>query len=166
METKGSQPFHWHFGELDDKNFQIHGHTFFFIMVFFSIVIVIALIYLYTRWVCQHRSFSFSSSSYAPRSVPLSQSPGLDPAIIKGLPIILHQTSTSDNIWATSEQAECCICLGLFEDGEKVKVLPQCSHCYHPECVDKWLCAHSSCPLCRASLRVDSDLPPIEIVVQ
>ncbi|EXB29971.1 RING-H2 finger protein ATL66 [Morus notabilis] len=60
--------------------------------------------------------------------------------------------------------AECSICLGVFEDGEKVKVLPGCSHCYHPECVDRWLSAQPSCPLCRASLRVDS--PVLKVVVE
>lgn len=49
-------------------------------------------------------------------------------------------------------ELECCICLGGFEDGEKVKVLPNCEHAYHSLCVDKWLSSHSSCPLCRDSL--------------
>lgn len=66
------------------------------------------------------------------------------------------------------QDVECCICLGVFEDGDKVKVLPLCKHCFHAECVDKWLCSHSSCPLCRASLQdesqVDSAIPQIEIV--
>lgn len=51
---------------------------------------------------------------------------------------------------------ECCICLGTFEEQDRVKVLPQCSHCFHSHCVDKWLSTRASCPLCRASLRVDS----------
>lgn len=165
METKESQPFNWHYGELDDRNFQIHGHTLFFIIVLFSIVIVVVLVFLSAKWVCRHHSLRFPTSSHAPRSSPLPEPQGLDPVIIKGLPIILHQTSSSDTNRCNSEQAECCICLGLFEDGEKVKILPKCSHCYHPECVDRWLCAHSSCPLCRASLRVDSDLPEIEIEI-
>ncbi|OVA02747.1 zinc finger protein [Macleaya cordata] len=58
--------------------------------------------------------------------------------------------------------AQCSICLTTFKDEEKVKVLPDCNHSYHPECVDRWLITHSNCPLCRAFLRVlddHSDLP-------
>nr|KJB20415.1 hypothetical protein B456_003G147100 [Gossypium raimondii] len=41
---------------------------------------------------------------------------------------------------------------GVFEEEEMVKVLPQCNHVYHSQCVDKWLGSQSSCPLCRACL--------------
>ena len=68
-------------------------------------------------------------------------------------PITLHRSSEAPN---SGEQAECCICLGVFEDGDKVKVLPLCRHYYHSECVDRWLSGHSSCPLCRASVLVDT----------
>ncbi|KAL4308652.1 hypothetical protein GQ457_01G024270 [Hibiscus cannabinus] len=47
---------------------------------------------------------------------------------------------------------ECPICLGEFEDGEKVRVLPKCNHGFHVRCIDTWLVSHSSCPNCRHSL--------------
>ncbi|PNX78977.1 RING-H2 finger protein ATL72-like [Trifolium pratense] len=47
---------------------------------------------------------------------------------------------------------DCPICLGEFMDGEKVRVLPNCNHGFHVECIDKWLLSHSSCPTCRQSL--------------
>ncbi|CAN1171725.1 RING-H2 finger protein ATL57, partial [Linum perenne] len=45
---------------------------------------------------------------------------------------------------------ECVICLGEFEEGERVKVIPFCGHVFHVECVDTWLLSHVSCPLCRS----------------
>ncbi|KAL5577589.1 hypothetical protein UlMin_019288 [Ulmus minor] len=153
--------FEWHYTILDDRNFQIHGHTLFFIIVVFSVVIAATLLVLYTRWLCRYRDRHVSdlpTTSHAPGAAPPPRK-GLDPDAIKGLPVVLHKSSSAAKV-----PIECSICLGVFEDGEKLKVLPRCCHCYHPECVDKWLISQSSCPLCRASLRVDSADSRIVIV--
>ncbi|TVU08710.1 hypothetical protein EJB05_42122, partial [Eragrostis curvula] len=47
---------------------------------------------------------------------------------------------------------ECVVCLQELEDGDVVRVLPPCRHFFHGGCIDAWLCAHSSCPVCRADL--------------
>ncbi|KAF7825420.1 RING-H2 finger protein ATL74-like [Senna tora] len=47
---------------------------------------------------------------------------------------------------------ECPICLGEFEKGDKVRMLPKCNHGFHVRCIDTWLLSHSSCPNCRHSL--------------
>ena len=48
----------------------------------------------------------------------------------------------------------CAICVDEFEAGEDVRVLPNCGHIFHPDCIDEWLSKHSSlCPLCKANLR-------------
>ncbi|XP_066379135.1 RING-H2 finger protein ATL40-like [Miscanthus floridulus] len=45
---------------------------------------------------------------------------------------------------------ECVVCLQEMEDGDVVRVLPACRHFFHGGCIDAWLRAHSSCPVCRA----------------
>jgi hypothetical protein len=43
----------------------------------------------------------------------------------------------------------CIICQDLFDINTNVKIL-DCEHCFHPECIDKWLKKCSNlCPICR-----------------
>ncbi|KAK1409369.1 hypothetical protein QVD17_35895 [Tagetes erecta] len=152
MTSQDSQSFQWRYDELDDKNFQIHGRTLFFIIVLFSVILLITLLFLYARWICKSSSNSSSSAVADSHNTSVLasyvQAQGLDTAAIDNLPITLHRVSTGES--------ECCICLGVFEEGDKVKVLPNCCHVYHSECVDKWLFTHSNCPICRALVLVDS----------
>ncbi|KAM7514242.1 hypothetical protein LguiA_003825 [Lonicera macranthoides] len=46
--------------------------------------------------------------------------------------------------------AECTVCLEIYKEGEKCRVLPKCGHIFHAVCVDKWLRRNrGDCPLCR-----------------
>ncbi|KZV41823.1 hypothetical protein F511_37373 [Dorcoceras hygrometricum] len=143
---ESTQQFRWHYAEFDDADFQVKGRSLFFCVVLISIILLATLLFLYARWVC--------NIEYSPPPPAFSATPapsrGLDPTAINGLPIVLYRCSVM------MESSECCICLGIFGDGDKVKELPSCKHVFHSECVDIWLITHSSCPLCRASLRPDS----------
>ncbi|XP_050210986.1 RING-H2 finger protein ATL66 [Mercurialis annua] len=147
MSSQDSQPFHWHFStELNHNDLEIHGRTLFFIVILLALVILITLLSLYARWVCRYQQHHIPSSNPLSHTLaPSQRGLGLDQTMIKAIPISLHQSSSS-----SSSLSECCICLGVFEEGDKVKVLPECNHFFHCECVDKWLVTHSSCPLCRA----------------
>ncbi|KAK7387468.1 hypothetical protein VNO78_28296 [Psophocarpus tetragonolobus] len=154
-----NRAFSWHYTELDERDLQIRGTTLFLVLLLFSIILLVTVLFIYTRWVCRNQGrlpiTAFSAASlHAP---PLAPPLGLDPASIKKLPIILHH-APSDR-----DETECCICLGEFRDADKVKVLPVCHHYFHCDCVDNWLTLHSSCPLCRASLKLDSSFPNIFI---
>ncbi|KAL2944253.1 putative RING-H2 finger protein ATL53 [Bienertia sinuspersici] len=49
----------------------------------------------------------------------------------------------------------CSICLGEgYEDEEMCKVLPECNHVFHSNCIDQWLKKKQSCPVCRKIFRV------------
>lgn len=48
---------------------------------------------------------------------------------------------------------ECAVCLSALEGEEKAKLLPNCNHFFHVDCIDKWLGSHSTCPICRAEVK-------------
>ncbi|KAM8793546.1 E3 ubiquitin-protein ligase RNF38-like [Eudromia elegans] len=48
-----------------------------------------------------------------------------------------------------SEQTLCVVCMCDFESRQLLRVLP-CNHEFHAKCVDKWLKANCTCPICRA----------------
>ncbi|KAL8114106.1 RING-H2 finger protein ATL67-like [Apium graveolens] len=50
-----------------------------------------------------------------------------------------------------SGESVCAICLGEYKEGEMLRMLPDCKHCFHLKCVDEWLKLNASCPVCRNS---------------
>ncbi|VYS62852.1 unnamed protein product [Arabidopsis thaliana] len=45
---------------------------------------------------------------------------------------------------------ECSVCLSEFKDNESGRIMPNCKHTFHVDCIDMWFHSHSSCPLCRS----------------
>ncbi|XP_062224599.1 E3 ubiquitin-protein ligase EL5-like [Phragmites australis] len=60
--------------------------------------------------------------------------------------------------------ADCTVCLGEVEKGETVRRLPACQHVFHRECIDMWLHAHATCPVCRSSA-LPAPERPVDVVV-
>ncbi|XVF41381.1 hypothetical protein PTKIN_Ptkin01aG0275900 [Pterospermum kingtungense] len=48
----------------------------------------------------------------------------------------------------------CCVCLNEAEDGERLRRLPRCKHCFHVDCIDAWFQYRSTCPLCRNEVSI------------
>ncbi|CAN4089226.1 unnamed protein product [Withania somnifera] len=68
---------------------------------------------------------------------------GLDPSILKTIPIIPYNTKDF------KDGLECSVCLTEVSEGEKARLLPKCNHGFHVDCIDMWFQSHSTCPLCR-----------------
>jgi hypothetical protein len=64
--------------------------------------------------------------------------------------------STSHSGKGDEEEPHCSICLGEYEDGEKLVRLP-CGHVYHEDCVASWCENHQRCPLCNFDLESSPD---------
>ncbi|KAL6199427.1 hypothetical protein ACLB2K_029211 [Fragaria x ananassa] len=75
---------------------------------------------------------------------------GLQQSAITNLPL----QSFSDFVSRMEESApelECAICISAFSPEEILRLLPNCNHAFHLQCIDVWLASHQTCPICRAN---------------
>ncbi|KAG5515082.1 hypothetical protein RHGRI_036205 [Rhododendron griersonianum] len=165
--------FQFHFTNLTHTIIPHHTLGLILIIIIFAIIFLSTCFYFYYHFISLYipssstttintAAATSNNNSLSSSSPPVPQPLGLNPAAISNLPVFPHRSTAVSDVESgscgsnsTVRESECSICLGLFEDEEIVKVLPKCQHAYHSECVDKWLSARSSCPLCRASLLVD-----------
>ncbi|KAJ4963311.1 hypothetical protein NE237_023250 [Protea cynaroides] len=92
---------------------------------------------------------------------------GLDPSIMALLPTFIYKMSEKINGIDTTE---CSICLSSLEE-DIVRLLPNCLHLFHAQCIDMWLFSHSTCPICRTVVApkaevqthgTGDEVPPLE----
>lgn len=129
------------------------------IVILFFVVILMVFLHLYARWYLlrarrrhlRRRSrnrrdtmvfFTADPSTAAAASIVSTR--GLDPAVLKSLPVFTFSDSTH------KDPIECSVCLSEFEETESGRVLPNCKHTFHVDCIDMWFHSHSTCPLCRS----------------
>ncbi|OIW10669.1 hypothetical protein TanjilG_16041 [Lupinus angustifolius] len=79
-----------------------------------------------------------------------SLSRGLDPLVLQTFPTFPY--STVKDLRKEKYSLECAICLLEFEDDSMLRFLTICSHVFHQECIDLWLCSNKTCPVCRKDL--------------
>ncbi|KAK9275645.1 hypothetical protein L1049_022912 [Liquidambar formosana] len=91
-----------------------------------------------------------ANSRGVPSSSTARKNSGIDRSVIESLPIFRF-----GSLRGQKDGLECAVCLNRFETTEVLRLLPKCKHAFHVECVDTWLDAHSTCPLCR--YRVDPE---------
>ncbi|CAM8916707.1 unnamed protein product [Rhodiola kirilowii] len=84
------------------------------------------------------------------RPSAMRKNSGVRRAVVESLPVFRF-----GSLSGPKDGLECAVCLSTFEPSEVLRLLPKCKHAFHVECVDTWLDAHSTCPLCR--YRVDPE---------
>lgn len=147
----------WHLNKLingSSSTFHSYNQSLFLLLWFFAILIFVPSLFLCFHLCC--RRFSQQQRSTSTTVV----SPLPDQCVV-GIEFMANHTlvpSSTSMVGAGFEKEECCICLSLFQSNEKLKVLIECEHVFHSECLDMWLSGHPSCPLCRASLHVSENL--------
>lgn len=149
----------WRYGDVGDSNFAVHGRAVPLLVGLLCAVVFFVALCLYLRWRChrRHAPDDPEADASSPSSAAAPSLPGLDADAIRGLPVTLYRPPASPRLRGEAGDddpaaALCSICISALLAGEKVKVLPPCGHCFHPDCVDAWLRSQPSCPLCRCLL--------------
>ncbi|MCD7448287.1 hypothetical protein HAX54_040400 [Datura stramonium] len=114
------------------------------------VVFLVTILRIYIRCLIRHRRPAQGRATttllYTSGNVEPCPKNGLDSSVITSLPIFLYKKSDPHD---HDIIVECSICLSTIEDGEFVRILPNCKHNFHVECIDKWFNCHSTCPICR-----------------
>jgi hypothetical protein len=77
---------------------------------------------------------------------------GIDEATLKGYPEVVYGEARRNKNRKVGTTCTCCsVCLDNYGDGDVLRMLPECGHLFHRECVDPWLRKHPTCPVCRTS---------------
>jgi hypothetical protein len=71
---------------------------------------------------------------------------------IEKIPTLLFEPSMAEGKDENHTEVKCLICQENYEEGEELRCLPNCQHCFHKDCVDKWLSTKDTCAFCRKSI--------------
>lgn len=161
----------------DKKGYNFNNNIMLAAIISLSVVVLLViLLHIYARWLLRRQAQRRDAIrrlglmvAHDPSFTELTPKTGLDPSVISLLPVLAFkqpdpaQDGSSLTESATSAAVlECAVCLSVLEDGEMVRVLPNCKHMFHVECIDMWLGSHPTCPLCRTEAQPKPDEPTSE----
>ncbi|CAN6448636.1 unnamed protein product [Victoria cruziana] len=135
------------------------------IIVILAVVFFLSgLLHLFVRFISRPSSAASSSAPSDPADDPIPavdsrqlqqlfhlHDSGLDQSLIDSLPVFSFR-SVSAGTRRGGEAFDCAVCLCEFGDRDRLRLLPNCGHAFHLSCIDTWLLANSTCPLCRGSM--------------
>ncbi|KAI3444420.1 hypothetical protein Pfo_001085 [Paulownia fortunei] len=115
-------------------------------------LLIPALIVGISCCICMMRGDDPQSSD----SIQTSDRAGLSDTVTAGLDKSTIETYRKITIGESHRiegpnDATCTICLADYVPRDTIMFMPECEHCFHVECIDKWLSMNSKCPICRTS---------------
>jgi len=155
-------------GDQNQSNKIIVFSTIVFLALFLILMFAIHMIYsrfIFNRGALRRAANREMRLTAAQAHTQLTEPPntGLDPKFITTLPTFLFkQKQQVENNNVSINIVECAVCLSLLQDEEMMRLLPNCKHCFHVGCIDKWLASHSTCPICRTKIEPRLEPEPRE----
>ncbi|EFJ06696.1 hypothetical protein SELMODRAFT_186618 [Selaginella moellendorffii] len=73
---------------------------------------------------------------------------GLDQVTLESYPRIVF---SAQQPLPHPQDTACAICLADYREAEMLRVLPDCRHVFHVQCIDSWMRLQATCPMCRTS---------------
>ncbi|OAY28079.1 RING-H2 finger protein ATL16 [Manihot esculenta] len=91
---------------------------------------------------------------------PAMETRGLDESVIRSIPIFkFKKGGNKSRDFGERSLCECAVCLNEFQEDEKLRIIPNCRHVFHIDCIDVWLQNNANCPLCRNSISTTTRFP-------
>ncbi|KAL4576700.1 hypothetical protein LXL04_012798 [Taraxacum kok-saghyz] len=147
-----------------NNNGKLHGGDAYIFIIGFFCITVLLLSLTYASYVCKRSrlpppptiSFGTITSDDPHNHHLISLSHGLDDNVLVTFPTFLYSdvkmTHKGGTATDSSGASGCSICLADYKPADVVRLLPECGHLFHVKCVDTWLKAHPTCPMCRNSV--------------
>ncbi|CAN1262448.1 RING-H2 finger protein ATL43 [Linum perenne] len=123
----------------------------------FSITFLLLLYAKHCKRPPERRNSAYNNPNPDAAAGLLRKNSGVDRSVVESLPLFRFSS-----LRGKKDGLECAVCLNRFENPEVLRLLPKCRHAFHVDCVDTWLDAHSTCPLCRHRVHPEDVLIVIE----
>ncbi|KAI3809292.1 hypothetical protein L1987_25263 [Smallanthus sonchifolius] len=130
------------------------SHDYLFVVGFFCTALLLVTI-TYASCSCKHSPSPPPPANSDDDDNFIRFSQGLDDDVIITFPTFVYsETTTLHKFDATTDANGCSICLEDYEPADVVRFFPECGHLFHVRCIDTWLKAHPTCPVCRKSAEI------------
>ncbi|KAK6937798.1 Zinc finger, RING-type [Dillenia turbinata] len=134
-----------------------------FLLVIFYILVIKC--FLNSQRLDPARRFSFSQARRSEEPLmaysPSLNNQGLDEMLIREIPTFQFRKRECEE----RNLFECVVCLNEFQEKETLRVLPNCGHAFHLDCIDIWFQSNANCPLCRSSISGKPQKYPLDVIV-
>ncbi|KAL1360519.1 hypothetical protein AAHE18_04G182700 [Arachis hypogaea] len=115
---------------------------------FFIIILVIRLLHIV---ILKSRSVENSNTLLLSQNQENIKTMGLPMHVINSYHTFPHVAIANNIVVNNCDATTCCICISDYGKFEILRMMPQCGHYFHRDCLDLWLKVNGSCPLCRDS---------------
>ena len=131
----------------------MNGYAYYSVGLTLAVILVITVITL-TSYYCSRSSVQnrqVAATANLELNSALTIQIRQDEALVNNYPVLLYSEAKQHKPDSSPIAPSCSICLADYKDTDWLRLLPDCGHLFHKDCVDKWLRLNLSCPVCRTS---------------